>query len=53
MAYTELIGQTWLNVVLDATTSDYELSQTIKLRAVKFYPSAANDKITIMQRKPG
>lgn len=49
MAYTELIGPTWFNVVLDASTSDYTLTSAVLLRGVRFYPSAANDKVTIMQ----
>lgn len=53
MAYTELWGPTWANVVLDASTDDYELTKAIKLRCIRFYPSAANDKLTVMQAMPG
>jgi hypothetical protein len=53
MAYSEFIGTTWLNVVLDDTAVDYQISKAILLRAVRFYPSAANDKLTIMQEQPG
>lgn len=52
MAVVEYWGPTWLNVVWDGT-SDYELTESILLRAVRFYPSAVNDKLTVMQKVRG
>lgn len=52
MAVQELKGLTWLNVVWDGN-SDYTLKNAILLRAVRFFPSAASDKVTIMQNVPG
>ena len=51
MAVVEYWGPTWLNVVWDGT-ADYDLTESILLRAVRFYPSAANDKLTVMQKVP-
>lgn len=52
MAVTELWGPTWVNVVWEGT-ADYGLTQTIKLRSVRFQGGAANDKLCVMQAQPG
>lgn len=52
MAVVEYEGPTWLNVVWDGT-ADYTVTKSMILKAVRFYPSAANDKLTVMQAVPG
>jgi hypothetical protein len=45
-------GKTLLQVVLDGLT-DWTMSQAVRLRSLKFMPSAANDFITVLEVVPG
>lgn len=52
MANSERWGVTWVQVVLDGS-GDHTLTQDIRLRSIKFTPSAANDVLSVAQVTPG
>ena len=52
MANTEYWGPSWLQVSLDGVT-DWTCSRRIKLRSLKFHPSAAGDVLVIKQVAEG
>jgi hypothetical protein len=52
MANIEKWGVSWLQVVLDGS-GDWTCSKAIRLKSLKFMPSAAGDKLGISEVTPG
>jgi hypothetical protein len=52
MANIEKWGVSWLQVVLDGS-GDWICSKAIRLKSLKFMPSAAGDKLGISEVTPG
>lgn len=52
MANVEKWGVSWLQVVLDGT-GDWTCSKAIRLKSLKFMPSAAGDRLVISELTPG
>jgi hypothetical protein len=52
MANEERWGVTWLQVVLDGS-GDWTCSREIRLKSLKFMPSAGGDTLVIKEATPG